>query len=101
MKRSVSGVLGGLAALGLSGCGGSAVLIRHDAGGGMLGLEGDREQAMADARRQMSEACEGAYTIVSERNAFAGTYHGRTVSEYQLQYRCGTEQDPPRREREP
>jgi len=87
-----------LSALALSGCGGSAVLIRHTARGGTIGLEGDREQAMAEARRQMSEACGGAYTLAAERYVAAGTYHGRALTELQLQYRCGTEPDRPRRE---
>src|SRR5262245_11950651 len=86
-------LLGVTAALGLSGCGGTAVLIGRTAHGGVLGLEGDREQAMADARRQMSEHCGGAYTIVGERNAIAGAYRGRTISEYQIRYLCGTHPD--------
>ncbi len=77
------------AALGLSGWGGTAVLMGRTAHGGLLGLDGDREQAMADARRQMSELCRGAYTIVGERVASAGTYRGREISEYQIRYLCG------------
>ncbi len=88
MKR-VARWFGAMAVLGLSGCGGSAVLIGRTAAGGVLGLDGDREQAMADARRQMSEYCGGAYTIVGERNAVAGTFRGRTISEYQIRYLCG------------
>ncbi len=88
MKRFLPGVLGVLAAAGLTACGGSAVLIARTAGGGVIGLDGDREQALADARRQMSEACGGPYTIVAERNAFGGTYHGRTLSEHQIRYVC-------------
>jgi hypothetical protein len=94
MKRPVSSVIAVLLALALPGCGGSAVIIARSAHGGMLGLEGDRTQAMADARRLMSEACSGAYTIVAERNVVAGTYHGRIVSEVQLRYRCGEPREP-------
>jgi hypothetical protein len=89
MKRLVPGLLGVLAAAALPACGGSAVLIARTAHGGIVGLDGDRDQAMADARRQMSEACGGAYTIVAERNAFAGTYHGRPLTEHQIRYACG------------
>jgi hypothetical protein len=94
MKRPVSSVIAVLSALALSGCGGSAVTIFRTAHGGMLGLEGDRQQAMADARRLMSESCGGAYTIVAERNVVAGVYHRRTVSEVQLRYRCGATPEP-------
>jgi len=90
MKRLLPGVLGVLAAAVLPACGGSAVLIARTAHGGIIGLDGDREQAMGDARRQMSEACGGAYTIVAERNVFAGMYHGRPLSEHQVRYVCGT-----------
>jgi hypothetical protein len=48
---------------------------------------------MGDARRQMSEYCGGAYTLVGERNAVAGTFRGRTISEYQIRYLCGTHPD--------
>ena len=90
MKRLVPGVLGVLAAAVLTACwGGSAVLIARSTNGGIIGLDGDREQALADARRQMSESCGGAYTIVAERNAFAGMYHGRVLSEHQIRYVCG------------
>jgi hypothetical protein len=104
MKRNAGWLLM-VAVLGLEGCGGSAVLISRNAGSGVLGLDGDREQAMADARRQMSEYCGGAYTITGERNVVAGTYRGRTISEYQIRYLCGShperqitptpEQEPP------
>jgi hypothetical protein len=79
-----------LLVLALPGCGGSAVLIARTKNGGVLGLDGHREQAMADARRQMSEYCGGAYTIVGERNAVAGTFRGRVISEYQIRYLCGS-----------
>jgi hypothetical protein len=78
------------AVLVLEGCSGSAVLIARNATGGVLGLDGDREAALGDARRQMSELCGGAYTLVGERNVVAGTFRGRTIAEYQIRYRCGT-----------
>jgi len=93
MKRwaaSLLGLLAGLlAGVGASGCAGSAVLIGRTPAGGVLALDGDREVAMSDARRQMSEACEGAYTIVAERNAFAGTFRGRSITEHQIRFICG------------
>jgi hypothetical protein len=88
MKRWVPGLLGVLAGMGLPACGGSAVLIGHTANGGTLGLDGDHQQAMADARRLMSESCGGAYTIVGERNVIAGKFRGRTIAEYQVRYVC-------------
>ena len=95
MKRRVLCVLGVVAGVGLPACGGSAVLIGRTPNGGILGLDGDHEQAMADARRQMSEYCDGAYTIVGERNAVAGTYRGRTITEVQVRYVCGAPSDRP------
>jgi hypothetical protein len=82
-----------LCVLGLAGCAGSAVLIASAPDGGLLALDGDREQAMADARRQMSEACDGAYTIVSGRSIVAGVYRGRSINEYQIRYLCGAHPD--------
>jgi hypothetical protein len=79
-----------LLALFLPACGGTAVLVARTKTGGVLGLDGDREAAMGDARRQMSEYCGGAYTIVGERNAVAGTFRGRTIAEYQIRYVCGS-----------
>jgi hypothetical protein len=90
MKRCV---LGFLAASWLTGCAGSAVPIAQTANGGVLGLDGDRDAAMGDARRQMSEACNGAYTIVAGRNVFAGVFRGRSISEYQIRYVCGEHPD--------
>jgi hypothetical protein len=91
--------------LALPACGGSAVLVTSTATGGVLGLDGDRAQAMADARRQMSESCGGAYTIVDERLVVEGTFRGRTLAEHQIRYVCGShpeqqitlnpEQEPP------
>jgi hypothetical protein len=79
-----------LIALGVLGSGcGSAVLIAHSEDGGVFGLEGDRTEAMADARRQMSESCGGAYTIIGVRRVSAGAYRGRALSEVQLRYLCG------------
>jgi hypothetical protein len=81
------------AVLVLSGCAGSAVLISRTANGGVVGLDGEREQAMADARREMSEVCGGAYTIVAERTVTAGVFRGRTISEVQIRFACGAQPD--------
>ncbi len=89
----IRAAIGASAAVALTGCWGSAVVIHHNDAGGVVGLEGDREASMADARRQMSEQCNGAYTIVGARNVAAGTYRGRMVSEYQLRYLCGVHPD--------
>ncbi len=78
-----------IAAAGLTGCGGSAALVARTAGGGVIALDGDHEQAMADARRQMSESCDGAYTIVASRHVIAGVLRGRTIAEDQVRYACG------------
>jgi hypothetical protein len=90
MKRAAAWL--GVTAV-LNGCGGSAVIIGRTETGGVVGLDGDREQSMADARRQMSEACGGAYTIVAERTVVSGVYRGRTISELQLRYLCGAQPD--------
>jgi hypothetical protein len=89
MRRLGVGVLGVLAVVGGAGCAGSAVLIGRTPNGGILGLDGDRETAMGDARRQMSEQCDGAYTIVAERNVLAGAFHGRSLTEHQVRFICG------------
>jgi uncharacterized NAD-dependent epimerase/dehydratase family protein len=93
MVRRVFGVLGVVSVLGLSGCSGSAVLIASAPDGGLLALDGDHEQAMSDARRQMSDSCNGAYTVVSGRNVVAGVYRGRAINEYQIRYVCGAHPD--------
>lgn len=85
-----------LAALVLAGCGGSAVLIARSRSGGLFGLEGDRAQAMADARGQMSEHCGGAYTIVQEGTAVTGVHHGEQLSEYLVEYACGASAPAPK-----
>ena len=93
MRMSLPGVLALTAAI--AGCGGSAVPLAQTPEGGVMGLDGDHDEAMADARRQMSEACGGAYTIVGEREVFAALMHGRVITEIQMRYACGTA--PPRR----
>jgi hypothetical protein len=84
-----------LSMLGGIGCAGSAALIARNRDGGIMGLDGERSDAMADARRQMSETCGGAYTITGERIAVAGTYRGRTISEHQIRFACGAQPDRP------
>jgi hypothetical protein len=83
------GLLAPILAVGLAACGGSAVPIARTPGGGVMSLDGDHDEAMADARRQMSEACGGAYTIVGEREVFAALMHGRVITEIQMKYACG------------
>jgi hypothetical protein len=84
-----------LSMLGCVGCAGSAALITRTPDGGVMGLDGERSDAMADARRQMSETCGGAYTITAERVAVAGTFRGRTISEHQVRFACGALPDRP------
>lgn len=96
MQRLALASFGAFAAFALAGCGGTAVLIMRSADGGVLGLDGDHDEAMADARRQMSESCGGAYTILGERNTVAAVYRGRTLMEYQIRYVCGAQPDRPR-----
>jgi hypothetical protein len=90
MRTYGIGALGPILALGLAACGGSAVPIARTPGGGVISLDGDHDEAMADARRLMSAACGGAYTIVGEREVFAALMHGRVITEIQMQYACGT-----------
>jgi hypothetical protein len=85
-----SGLPGLLLALALAGCGGSAVPLARTPTGGIMGLEGDHDEAMADARRQMSEACGGAYVVAGEREVFEALMHGRVITEIQMTYMCGT-----------
>ncbi|APR78819.1 Hypothetical protein A7982_04166 [Minicystis rosea] len=82
-------------ALVLAGCGGSAVLVSRTENGGVLAIDGEHVEAMADARRQMSEHCGGAYSIVEQRRAVTGVYHDREITEYLVQYVCGEQLDKP------
>jgi hypothetical protein len=84
-----------LAAPALVGCGGSAVLVARSASGGVLAIDGEHVQAMADARRQMSEHCEGAYSIVRQRLVVTGVFRGEELSEFLVQYACGAAPDEP------
>jgi len=95
MSRRSLGLVGLCAATLLAGCGGSAVLVARTANGGVFGLDGERASAMADARRQMSEACDGAYTIVGERDALTGMFRGRPLMELQVEFVCGDVPAPP------
>ena len=79
-----------------SGCAGSAVVVAQTAEGGVMSLDGEHEQAMADARQQMSEACGGAYTIVGERRMEAGVIRGQRVMEQRVTYACGEATAAPR-----
>ena len=80
-----------LSAILLAGCGGSAVLIARTPSGGVLSLVGDHAEAMGDARRQMSEACGGAYTIVGEHEALSDGARDRAFLDHQVEFRCGAE----------
>lgn len=93
-RRSLASLLS-IAAFAFAGCGGSAVPVTRTAQGGVLGLDGEHSEAMADARRQMSEHCGGAYTIVGEHYAVTGAYRGRIFSEDQVEYVCGAQPDRP------
>jgi hypothetical protein len=94
VKRLLVALSALLSAATLAGCAGSAAVIARTPSGGVLGLDGDREEAMADARRQMSDHCGGAYSIVGERKT-AGLMRGRTIVEHQIRYACGAEPDRP------
>jgi hypothetical protein len=95
MKETAAFFVVALSMLGSTGCAGSAALIARTRDGGVMGLDGERSDAMADARRQMGETCGGAYTITGERIAVAGTYRGRTISETQIRFACGAQPDQP------
>jgi hypothetical protein len=89
MRKYLPGFLGPVMATVIAGCGGSAVPLVRTPHGGVMGLDGDHDEAMADARRQMSAACGGAYTIVGEREVFEALMHGRVITEIQMTYTCG------------
>lgn len=78
----------------LLGCAGSAVLIARTSNGGVMSLDGEHAPAMADARRQMSEACGGAYTIVGEHEVFAGVVRGSSFTERRVRFVCGAASTP-------
>lgn len=59
-------------AMGLTGCMGSAQMVKRDKAGGVLALKGDRDKAMDDAKAQMSAHCPGGYEIVGEEMAKVG-----------------------------
>jgi hypothetical protein len=104
-RRVLVSFLPVIAVLG-SGCTlGHASMVRRDLSGGVLALHGHRSEAMDDARKQMAEHCQGAYTVVSEEyvpvgqqtteEAYAGRrrYSSATtttdVTEYRMTYQCG------------
>ena len=95
MSRRTLPSIVSLSALVLAGCGGSAALVARSPDGGVLAIDGDHVQAMADARRQMSEHCGGAYSIVEQRRAVTGTYQDREITEHLVQYVCGAQLDEP------
>jgi len=53
----------------LSACSSSAALVRRDAVGGRIALQGAYMPAMADARMLMTEHCDGRYQMVELRGA--------------------------------
>lgn len=95
MSRRISLGIVAFAALALSACGGTAVLVSHTPTGGVLGLEGDHAEAMADARRQMSEHCRGAYRILGEHDTVSGEIRGQAYTERHVEFACGAEPEKP------
>lgn len=93
MPRRALRPFAAIAVLSMTACGGTAVVISRTPGGGLIGLEGDHAEAMADARRQMSEHCKGAYRIMGEKQAQNGDTPGRTFTEHQVEFACGVEPD--------
>lgn len=74
---------------------GTARAVSKTSAGGVLALDGDREDAMADAAAQMSDACgRDNYRIVSEGEAPAspdqvdGPAPAPTSSEWRVSYEC-------------
>lgn len=62
--------------------------------GGVIGISGNREKALAQARPWMAERCGGAYRIVSEEQVQTGTNPrawagGSHPTETQITYTCG------------
>ena len=58
--------------MGLTGCMGSAQMVKRDKAGGVLALKGDRDKAMEDAKGQMSAHCPNGFEIVGEEMAKVG-----------------------------
>lgn len=80
---------------------GHARMVRRDTEGGILALQGDRSDAMRDARRQMDRQCNGPFTIVAEENVPLGSSSTSRTDKYgvthttssaemetQLTYKC-------------
>jgi hypothetical protein len=57
-----------LSSLCAAGCGGSAQLVRADALGGHVALEGPFMPAMSDARLLMAEHCQGRFEAVERQS---------------------------------
>lgn len=95
MLRRASLWIVALATLALSGCAGTAVIVSQTPVGGVLGLEGDHAEAMADARRQMSEHCRGAYRILGEHDSASTEVRGQGYTERHVEFACGAEPDRP------
>ena len=62
-------VTAALIVLSLSACSGSAHLVRKDATGGHIALQGPYMPAMGDARMLMAENCQGRYEAVEHGNS--------------------------------
>ena len=99
----------GIALVAFAGCG-TARLISRDQYGGVIALDGDRNKAMEDGNRLMTDNCRGPYTVVSEGEEVIGTdtahrddtyvtKDGRVVNkggestrqatEWRVKYQCG------------
>jgi hypothetical protein len=99
----------------VAGCG-HARLVHRTQYGGTYTLEGDRNKAMEDAHAQITQHCQGPYTIISEGEQVIGsdtaagseTYvtedgtvvkqggaSTRQATEWRLQYQCGANQPIP------
>jgi hypothetical protein len=71
-KRVVACVVALFGAVGCFMIQGHAEMVKRDKAGGVLALKGDRDKAMADAKRQMSSNCPDGYEIVGEEMAKVG-----------------------------
>jgi hypothetical protein len=115
MKRRVIGQAVCALALLAAGCG-TARYVQRTQVGGTLALEGERQEAMKEAQKLMTEHCRGPYTIISEGETVIGTETAhqdetivtkkgkvvnkgaevtRQATEWRVNYQCGDVPPPP------
>ncbi len=96
LSSSVTVVLSGCVVLLAQGCYyGQARVVHRQAGGGILALTGNPEEAIDDANRQMSRHCGGEFHVTEERRVLPCQGKDLEKEELQIAYACRLQASPP------